>query len=94
MGERWLSQALIDQDPGYPHTRHYLRIYFFGLLSTMDDVIDFTTLSLALPDIADTPAASSGTSDSLVSTPLSTSSSGSTGGIGLVQVLGCFIVKR
>jgi hypothetical protein len=45
----------------------------------MDDVIDFTALSLALPDIADTPTSSSDTSASMFSTPLLTSS-GSTGG--------------
>jgi hypothetical protein len=45
VGERWLSQAPIDQDPGHPNTRHYLRIYFSVFLSTMDDVIDFTAFT-------------------------------------------------
>ena len=57
----------------------------------MDSIIDFTNLSLAIP--GDTPAAASGTSASLFSTPLSTGS-GSTGGIGLVLVLDCITVVK
>jgi hypothetical protein len=46
----------------------------------MDDVIDFSNLSLEAPVASETPAAaSSGTSVSLFSTPLLTGS-GSTGG--------------
>jgi hypothetical protein len=59
----------------------------------MDDVIDFTTLSLGIPDAEDTPAAASGTSDSLFSTPLLTSS-WSTGGDRFGSSVGLFYCRE
>jgi hypothetical protein len=59
----------------------------------MDDVIDFTTLSLGIPDVSDTPAASTGTSDSLFSTPL-LASSGSTGGDRFGSSVGLFYCRE
>jgi hypothetical protein len=55
----------------------------------MDDVIDFSNLSLEVPVASETPAASSGTSVSLFSTPLSTGS-GSTGGDRFGSSVGLF----
>jgi hypothetical protein len=59
----------------------------------MDDVIDFTALSLGLPDATDTPTAASGMSALLFSTPLSISS-GSPGGGRFGSSVGLFYCRE